>query len=83
MSRIDVLRTVPTREGFVTEHEEHQNVDGQEVTARRLWLCLVRDGAIVEAVGYCSGEWDEGLRARARGRSADAPSMSRPASFRA
>ena len=62
--RIDVLRTVPTSSGFVTEHEEHQDARGQELTARRLWLCEVRDGRITEAVGYCSGEWDEELRAR-------------------
>ena len=62
--RIDVVRTVPTTSGFVTEHEEHQNVGGQDLTARRLWICEVRDGSIVEAVGYCSGEWDEELRAR-------------------
>jgi hypothetical protein len=62
--RIDILRTVPTFSGFVTEHEEHQDVRGQELTARRLWLCEVRDGQITEAVGYCSGEWDEELRSR-------------------
>ena len=62
--RIDILRTVPTLSGFVTEHEEHQQVANQELTARRLWLCEVSDGSIVEAVGYCSGEWDEDLRAR-------------------
>jgi hypothetical protein len=72
--RIDVLRTVPTVEGFVTEHEEHQSVNGRDLTARRLWLCQVRLGAIVEAVGYCSGEWDEELRAR---HAAEAP-MIRP-----
>jgi ketosteroid isomerase-like protein len=62
--RIDILRTVPTLSGFVTEHEEHQAVDGDDLSARRLWLCEVRDGRIVEVVGYCSGEWDEALRAR-------------------
>jgi hypothetical protein len=62
--RIDVLRTAPTASGFVTEHEEHQAVHGQDLTARRMWLCEVRDGQIVEATGYCSGEWDEELRAR-------------------
>ncbi|MCJ7437430.1 MAG: hypothetical protein MUP97_06675 [Acidimicrobiia bacterium] len=71
---IDVLRTVPTASGFVTEHEEHQSVNGHDLTARRLWLCRVRDGAIVEAVGYCSGEWDDELRAR---HAAEAP-MIRP-----
>ena len=62
--RIDVLRTVPTLTGFAAEHEEHQTVDGQELMARRLWLCEIRDGRIAEAVGYCSGEWDDALRAR-------------------
>ena len=62
--RIDVLRTVPTATGFVTEHEEHQQVDGQDLTARRLWLCEMEGGRIIEAVGYCSGEWDAELRAR-------------------
>ncbi len=62
--RVDVLRTVPTDSGFVTEHEEYQNVSGQDLSARRLWLCEVRDGLITNVVGYCSGEWDEELRAR-------------------
>lgn len=61
---IEIVRTVPTISGFVTEHVEHQNVGGSEVTARRIWLCEVEHGRIVEAVGYCSGEWDEDLRAR-------------------
>jgi hypothetical protein len=72
--RIDVRRTIPTASGFVTEHVEHQHVRGQDLTARRLWLCEVRDGRIVEAIGYCSGEWDEELRAR---HAAEAP-MIRP-----
>jgi hypothetical protein len=72
--RIDVLRTVATAAGFVTEHEEHQRVNDRDLTARRLWLCQVSDGAVVEAVGYCSGEWDEELRAR---HAAEAP-MIRP-----
>jgi hypothetical protein len=62
--QIRVLRTVPTNGGFVTEHEEHQEVGGQDLSARRLWLCAVNDERIVEAVGYCSGEWDEELRIR-------------------
>ena len=62
--RIDVLRTVPTISGFVTEHEEHQDVGGEDHSARRLWLCEVRDGRIADVVGYCSGEWDAALRAR-------------------
>lgn len=72
--RIDVLRTVATSSGFVTEHEEHQDVGGEELTARRLWLCAVSGGSIIEAVGYCSGEWDDALRTR---HAAEAP-MLRP-----
>jgi ketosteroid isomerase-like protein len=72
--RVDVLRTVPTASGFVTEHEEHADVDGEDLSARRLWLCEVRDGRIADVVGYCSGEWDEALRTR---HAAEAP-MVRP-----
>ena len=43
--RIDVLRTVVTERGFVAEHEEHQEVDGEDRTARRLWLCETAEGA--------------------------------------
>ena len=71
---IEVRRVVPTASGFVTEHVEHQEVDGQDITARRLWLCEIRDGRIAEATGYCSGEWNEELRAR---HAAEAP-MIRP-----
>ncbi|HEX6311735.1 MAG TPA: hypothetical protein VF152_08915 [Acidimicrobiia bacterium] len=63
-SRVEILRTVPTTSGFVTEHVEHQDVDGEDHSARRLWLCEVVDGRIVEVVGYCSGEWTDELRAR-------------------
>jgi hypothetical protein len=62
--RIDVLRTVATVSGFVTEHEEHQTVGDQDLTARRLWLCEVSDGRIAAATCYCSGQWDAALRAR-------------------
>lgn len=72
--RVDELRTIPTVSGFVTEHEEHQNAQGNDLSARRLWLCEVRDGRIVEVVGYCSGEWNDDLRAR---HAAEAP-MIRP-----
>lgn len=63
---VDVVRTVPSASGFVTEHVEHEDIDGEDHSARRLWLCLVRDGRIAEVVGYCSGEWDDALRARHR-----------------
>ena len=62
--RVDVVRTVPTVSGFVTEHEAYQNVSGRELSARRLWLCEVRHGLISDVVGYCSSEWDEELRTR-------------------
>jgi hypothetical protein len=58
-----LLRVVPTASGFVMEHEESRRGPDPEV-ARRLWLCTVRDGLIVEAVGYCNGGWDDALRAR-------------------
>lgn len=73
-ARVDILRVVPTVSGFVTEHEEHQDVNGEDHSARRLWLCEVRDGRIAEVVGYCSGDWDPELRAR---HAAEAP-MIRP-----
>jgi hypothetical protein len=63
-SRVDILRTVPTATGFVQEHEEHTKVAGQDLAARRLVLCEVRDGRITEVVVYCTGEWDDELRAR-------------------
>jgi ketosteroid isomerase-like protein len=63
-SRVEITRTVPTVSGFVAEHVEHQYVNGDDLSARRLVLCQVRDERIVEVVIYCSGEWDEELRAR-------------------
>jgi hypothetical protein len=73
-SRVDVLRTVPTASGFVTEHVEHEDVDGEDHSARRLILCEVVRGRIAEVTVYCTGEWDEALRAR---HAAEAP-MLRP-----
>jgi hypothetical protein len=58
-----ILRVLPTSSGFVMEHEETQRGE-QTIVARRLWLCEVHDGRIVEAVGYCNGGWDDALRAR-------------------
>ena len=63
-ARMEVLRTVPTTSGFVTEHVEHQNVDGEDHSARRLILCEVVRGRIAEVTVYCTGEWDDELRAR-------------------
>ena len=62
--RIDVTRTVPTASGFVTEHVEHQQVGDDDIFARKIWLCEVDDGQIVHATCYCTGEWDDALRAR-------------------
>lgn len=63
-ARVLIERTVATESGFVTEHVEVQHVNGEDHSARRMWLCQVRDGRITEVVGYCSGEWDEALRER-------------------
>ena len=68
-----VLRVVPTATGFVMEHEATQRGDVNE-TARRLWLCEVRDGRVTEVTCYCNGGWDDDLRAR---HAAEAP-MLRP-----
>jgi ketosteroid isomerase-like protein len=48
---LNVLRTVATERGFVHEQEEWQRTDGETYSARRLWLCDVRDGRICEVVG--------------------------------
>ena len=73
-SRMEILRTVPTTSGFVTEHVEHQDVGGEDHSARRLVLCEVVRGRIAEITVYCTGEWDDELRAR---HAAEAP-MIRP-----
>jgi hypothetical protein len=71
---LEVVRTVPTATGFVTEHIETQHTAAGDITARRLHLCEVRDGVIVEVTTYCNGGWDDALRAR---HAAEAP-MLRP-----
>jgi hypothetical protein len=71
---IDVIRTVPTGSGFVTEHVETQHTEKGIVTARRMHLCEVRDGQICAVTTYCNGGWDDELRAR---HAAEAP-MVRP-----
>jgi hypothetical protein len=70
----DVLRVVPTAEGFLLEHQETQQTSAGTVTARRVWMCAVHDDRIAEVVGYCNGGWDDELRAR---HAAEAP-MVRP-----
>ena len=54
----------PAGHELLVSHVERQYVDGEELSARRLWLCETRNGRIVEATGYCTGEWDAELRGR-------------------
>jgi hypothetical protein len=71
---IEVVRTLPTSSGFVTEHVETQHTPHGDVVARRLHLCEVRNGQICAVTTYCNGGWDGELRAR---HAAEAP-MIRP-----
>ncbi len=71
---IEVVRTIATATGFVTEHVETQHTPGGATTARRLHLCEVTDGRITAVTTYCNGGWDDALRAR---HAAEAP-MIRP-----
>jgi hypothetical protein len=72
---IEIVRTVPTVGGFVTEHVETQHLpDGEWVVARRIHLCEVTGGRISAVTTYCNGGWDAALRAR---HAAEAP-MLRP-----
>jgi hypothetical protein len=66
-----ILRVVPTADGFLLEHEETSRGERTEV-ARKLWVCVVRDGQVVEATCYCNGGWDDALRAR---HAAEAPML--------
>jgi hypothetical protein len=61
---VEVVRTLPTSAGFVTEHVETQHTPDGDVVARRLHLCEVRDGRITSVTTYCNGGWDAELRAR-------------------
>ena len=61
---VQVVRTVPTASGFVTEHIETQHTSDGDVVARRIHLCEVADGSISAVVTYCNGGWDGELRAR-------------------
>lgn len=67
---IDIVRTISTATGFVTEHIETQHTPAGDMTARRLHLCEVADGRITSVTTYCNGGWDDKLRAR---HAADAP----------
>ena len=61
---IEIVRTLPTSSGFVTEHVETQHTRDGDVVARRLHMCEVRDGRICTVTTYCNGGWDQELRAR-------------------
>ncbi len=61
---LKVIRTLVTDSGFATEHEEHQDLGDDEIVARRMCMCEVRDGRIVDVTVYCNGGWDAALRAR-------------------
>ena len=75
IDEVTVVRTVPTASGFVTElTERNREDDGKEITGREIMLCTVRDGRISELTVYCSGDWDEELRAR---HAAEAPMLAR------
>ncbi len=71
---IEVVRTIPTSTGFLTEHVETQHTPGGDVVARRIHVCEVNDGRITAVTTYCNGGWDDELRAR---HAAEAP-MIRP-----
>lgn len=71
---IEVVRTIPTGTGFLTEHVETQHTPDGDLVARRIHVCEVSDGRIVAVTTYCNGGWDDELRAR---HAAEAP-MVRP-----
>jgi hypothetical protein len=71
---IEVVRTIPTVTGFVTEHVETQDTPSGVVVARRIHVCEVTDGRISAVTTYCNGGWDDDLRKR---HAAEAP-MLRP-----
>jgi len=73
-AEIEVIRTVPTATGFVTEHVETHHAPDGDLIARRLHLCEVTDGRISAVTTYCNGGWDDELRTR---HAAEAP-MIRP-----
>ena len=55
---VEIVRTVPTATGFVTEHVETQHTSAGDKVARRIHLCEVEDGRISAVTTYCNGGWD-------------------------
>ena len=62
--RVDVVRTISTADGFVAEHFSEHMENGTLMSGRKLLLCAVREGRVSEMTVFCSGDWDEQLRAR-------------------
>jgi hypothetical protein len=62
-----VVRTIPTVTGFVTETVGEHIEEDKVMTDRKILLCEVRAGRIAELTIFCSGDWDEELRARHAG----------------
>jgi ketosteroid isomerase-like protein len=60
----NVVRTIPTVNGFVAEFVGRHDEDGERLTDRKILLCEVRNGRISDLTIYCSGDWDAALRAR-------------------
>lgn len=61
---IEVVRSIPTAGGFVTEHVETMHTPAGDLVARRMHLCEVTDGRISGVTTYCNGGWDDELRSR-------------------
>jgi hypothetical protein len=61
---VEIVRTLPTSSGFVTEHVETQRAPDGDVVARRMHVCEVRNAQICAVTTYCNGGWDQELRAR-------------------
>ena len=59
-----VARAVPTATGFVTELTGRHTEEGRQMTDRKIVVGEVREGRIAALTVYCSGDWDEELRAR-------------------
>ncbi len=60
----EVVRIVPTVNGFVAEFVGRHEENGEVLTDRKIVLCEVRHGRIADLTVYCSGDWNEHLRAR-------------------
>lgn len=71
-SKVEVVRTIASEEGFVTEIVIEHGEGADLVVGRELMVCRVRDGRIASLTVFCSGDWDAELRAR---HAAEAPML--------